>query len=79
MLMVNIITYEAYELHIMSIYAIETLSDVHSILIYMPCCMYVHIVFIKYIMLIIVLRFKLALNYIYILCQLLEIDVLLGK
>ena len=31
-----------YYIYIMSIYAIETLSDVHSILIYMPCCMYVH-------------------------------------
>ena len=26
----------------MSIYAIESLSDIHSVLIYMPCCMYVH-------------------------------------
>ena len=42
MLMVNIIISEAYVIYIMSIYAIETLSDVHSILIYIPCCMNVH-------------------------------------
>ena len=27
-------------IYIMSIYAIESLSDIHSVLIYMPCCMY---------------------------------------